>query len=315
MATLEKDVLLLSKQEKDLIIEYPATRMQNIIDLPNTFPPSSHTHDDIYERKFEKNTAFNKDFGDTENTVCQGNDERLYNARKPTTHKHSKSEITDFPTKVSAFDNDKNYQNEEQVKRLLSSLVNSAPETLDTLAELANALGNDPNFATTVTTMIGTKAPLNHQHSKSEITDFPTKLSQFTNDQKYQTDGQVKETVNTVNQKLKDQCNQNRIELTNSSYYPTTVGYRSGQVVYLKCAGTLAKEVPANAGYVVALSMPAEYCPNVDITAHPNISYAGKNIKIDISTTGKVTLTTPEKLPVGFGINMHFTYMTGKSNF
>ena len=239
MATLEKDVLLLSKQEKDLIIEYPATRMQNIIDLPNTFPPSSHTHDDIYERKFEKNTAFNKDFGDTENTVCQGNDERLYNARKPTTH----------------------------------------------------------------------------QHSKSEITDFPTKLSQFTNDQKYQTDGQVKETVNTVNQKLKDQCNQNRIELTDSSYYPTTVCYRSGQVVYLKCSGTLTKDVPANAGYVVALSMPAEYCPNVDITAYPNISYAGKNIKINISTTGKVTLTTPEKLPVGFGINMHFTYMTGKSNF
>ena len=75
-------------------------------------------------------------------------------------------------------------------------------------------------------------------------------------------------------------------------------GYRNGQVVYLKCSGILEKEVPANAGYVVALSMPAEYCPNVDITAYPNISYAGKNIKVDITTTGKVIFTTPEKLPI-----------------
>lgn len=114
---------------------------------------------------------------------------------------------------------------------------------------------------------------------------------------------------------LKGQFNQNRIELTNSSFYPVTIGYRSGQVVYLKCSGTLEKEVPANAGYVVALSMPTEYCPNVDITAYPNISYAGKNIRVEITTAGRVIFTTPEKLPVGFGLNMHFTYMTGKSNF
>lgn len=40
---------------------------------------------------------------------------------------------------------------------LVSELVDSAPETLDTLWELANALGNDPNFATTVTNLIGKK--------------------------------------------------------------------------------------------------------------------------------------------------------------
>ena len=39
----------------------------------------------------------------------------------------------------------------------ISSLVNTAPSTLDTLNELATALGNDPNFATTMTTLIGTK--------------------------------------------------------------------------------------------------------------------------------------------------------------
>ena len=45
-----------------------------------------------------------------------------------------------------------------QVDKKVSDLVNSAPETLDTLNELASALGNDPNFATTVANQIGTKA-------------------------------------------------------------------------------------------------------------------------------------------------------------
>ena len=44
---------------------------------------------------------------------------------------------------------------DEYVAIALARLVNSSPETLDTLGELAAALGNDPNFATTVTELIG----------------------------------------------------------------------------------------------------------------------------------------------------------------
>ena len=43
------------------------------------------------------------------------------------------------------------------VDNKVSQLVNSAPATLDTLKELSNALGDDPNFATTVANMIGQK--------------------------------------------------------------------------------------------------------------------------------------------------------------
>jgi hypothetical protein len=46
---------------------------------------------------------------------------------------------------------------QEYVGTQVAALVNSAPTTLDTLNELAAALGNDPNFATTVATSIGTK--------------------------------------------------------------------------------------------------------------------------------------------------------------
>jgi len=46
------------------------------------------------------------------------------------------------------------------VSQQIANLVDSAPTTLDTLNELAAALGDDPNFATTTTNLIGTKASL-----------------------------------------------------------------------------------------------------------------------------------------------------------
>ena len=46
------------------------------------------------------------------------------------------------------------------VRTEISNLVNSAPSTLDTLNELASALGNDANFSTTVTNSLAGKANL-----------------------------------------------------------------------------------------------------------------------------------------------------------
>lgn len=42
----------------------------------------------------------------------------------------------------------------------ISGLINGAPAALDTLNELATALGKDANFSTTITNLIGTKLPL-----------------------------------------------------------------------------------------------------------------------------------------------------------
>ena len=55
-------------------------------------------------------------------------------------------------------DSSKTIANTEFVQNTVSGLVGAAPETLDTLNELATALGNDPNFATTVSNQIGKKA-------------------------------------------------------------------------------------------------------------------------------------------------------------
>ena len=46
------------------------------------------------------------------------------------------------------------------IQTAISALVASSPAALDTLNELAGALGNDPNFATTITTTLSSKAPL-----------------------------------------------------------------------------------------------------------------------------------------------------------
>jgi hypothetical protein len=43
----------------------------------------------------------------------------------------------------------------------INSLVNSSPAVLDTLAELANALGNDENFAVNMTNLIAQKLDQN----------------------------------------------------------------------------------------------------------------------------------------------------------
>ncbi|EME5645906.1 tail fiber protein [Salmonella enterica] len=48
------------------------------------------------------------------------------------------------------------------VRRAISALVGSAPETLDTINEIATALGNDPNFATTMLNALGGKQPLDN---------------------------------------------------------------------------------------------------------------------------------------------------------
>ena len=60
-------------------------------------------------------------------------------------------EHANYITKVSELLNDSDFQNAEQVEAAIQNIIGSAPEVLDTLAEIAKALGDDPNFAATMT--------------------------------------------------------------------------------------------------------------------------------------------------------------------
>lgn len=70
-----------------------------------------------------------------------------------TTHSHAMSDITGLVAALAA------KATPADIAAAIAALVASSPSTLDTLNELAAALGNDPNFATTISTSIGTKVP------------------------------------------------------------------------------------------------------------------------------------------------------------
>jgi hypothetical protein len=54
----------------------------------------------------------------------------------------------------------------------INLVIDGAPGALDTLNELAAALGDDPNFATTVTTALGNKSDVGHTHVAADVTDL-----------------------------------------------------------------------------------------------------------------------------------------------
>lgn len=58
---------------------------------------------------------------------------------------------------------------EQEATQAIANIVNNAPSVLNTLQELASALNNDPNFATTMTNLIGTKATLQQVYPVGSI--------------------------------------------------------------------------------------------------------------------------------------------------
>ena len=74
---------------------------------------------------------------------------------------------------------------ESYTDQKIADVVDGSPEALDTLYELAKALGDDPNFATTVMDLIGQKLPTttfeNFVANKAWTKDNLTKLSQLIN--------------------------------------------------------------------------------------------------------------------------------------
>ena len=80
---------------------------------------------------------------------------------------------TSVPT-PSTENNSKTIANTEFVHGVVSDLVNGAPDALNTLQELATALGNDPNFSTTILNKIGEKenktdAQIEHEKLQNAI--------------------------------------------------------------------------------------------------------------------------------------------------
>ena len=90
------------------------------------------------------------------------------------TDAYTKTEVDEkINSKANSSDVYTKSQTDSQIETKVAALVSQAPETLDTLDELAAALGDDPNFATTVASQIGTK--LDTSTYNSEKANFATK--------------------------------------------------------------------------------------------------------------------------------------------
>ena len=83
---------------------------------------------------------------------------------------------TQWNTAFGWGDHDGLYATTGYVDTAIANLVDTAPDALNTLNELSAALGDDPNFATTIATAIGGKADASHTHEISDINNLQTEL-------------------------------------------------------------------------------------------------------------------------------------------
>lgn len=103
----------------------------------------------------------------------------------------------------------------EYVNQKVADIINSSPEALDTLYELARALNNDPNFATTIANQIGLKA------NKAEVDSLRTTLqSAITNNF-----NKINNLSNSVNNDIKKLENEKQEKLISGVNVKTINGY------------------------------------------------------------------------------------------
>ncbi|AKU42357.1 tail protein [Mycobacterium phage UnionJack] len=115
------------------------TSWDGITNRPSTFPPSAHSHaiGDVTGLQEELDTKKDAD-GVWGIVAYYCEDENDFQGQ--------------IDTKITQA------QAQTLVDQAIAQLLDGSPEALDTLNELAAALGNDPNFATTVSAQIGSKA-------------------------------------------------------------------------------------------------------------------------------------------------------------
>lgn len=113
----------------------------------------------------------------TPSTVKQLNDDLQLKANR---HSPTFTGVVKAPT-PAADSNDTTVSTTAWVRQAIAELVDSSPETLDTLSEIAAALGNDPNFATTITNQLAGKQPLSPLLTAiAAVTTAANKLPYFT---------------------------------------------------------------------------------------------------------------------------------------
>lgn len=198
---------------------------------------------------------------------------------------------TSVPTPATA-NNSKAIANTEFVHGVVNKLVNGAPTALDTLQELATALGNDPNFATTILNKIGEKeSKTDAQIERKRLQDaIPTKVSQLSNDSGYQKTDEIPVVSQTQNGYMSksDKAKLDGIEegATNVTDYVQSVTESNGKVIVTKGGG---ESTTFNAGLNILVREKA-YAVG-DIAYSPNLP---SHLYLECTTAGTTGATEPD---------------------
>ena len=211
-----------------------------------------------------------------------------------------------------------NYATQSYVNSAVAQLIDSSPATLNTLNELAAALGDDPNFATTIATQLGAKA------NSSALANIATSGSWFDLSDKPST-SQIPESVNLY---YTDARVQTKLGNVSGDIIPTTditydLGsptkrfkdlYLSGNSIFLgnglvlrNIGGRFSVTDLANDAAPVSLDSNT----TSDLAEGTNLYYTTARANADFDTH----ITTKSTNNIAEGANLYYTEARVNSNF
>ena len=132
----------------------------NLTDVPSSFVPEAHTHSEVDILGLDKYTQAEVDSligakADVTSVYTQAQLDSFLGGKTNVGHGHA---IADIAGLLDALDDRYTISAAQSyIAGELSNLIDTAPGTLDTLNELAAALGDDPDFAATISGEIGAK--------------------------------------------------------------------------------------------------------------------------------------------------------------
>ncbi|EPN6685573.1 tail fiber protein [Salmonella enterica subsp. enterica serovar Derby] len=182
------------------------------------------------------------------------------------------------------------------VKAAITTLINGAPSTLDTLKEIAAAINNDPNFSTTINNALALKAPL----ASPALTGIPTAptAAQGTNNTQIATTAYVRAAISALvgsSPEALDTLNELAAALGNDPNFATTM------------TNALAGKQPLDATLTALAGLPTganklPYFTGTDTVALTDLTQVGRDILAKSNTQAIIQylgLGEGSALPVG----------------